>query len=714
MTKSIISFTFLGTAHHRETHPCALVGSFDDIQSYSNKHGSPVVARLFDGPGCVGSKDHPMPGTYIYEHGQKKTSTPFDASQLASRLYAAATGEGIESTLMEATVFLEEFRSKHNSLPKTINLQGFSRGADTCVRLANLLNRLYPEIEVNLFLIDPVPGPGRRDDPDSFTIPENVKDFRSSMMLNEHRAVYKPQHPGRYIFKNVETKVSFNTYAGRHGAGISVAHKEDTSPYATQVLVQDEMLKFNMEHGSLPVGSTSKYDFLRVDNDYWKEPLAKPLEPFSPRERFSYFCASMDSFRSLAERVLVKLVYYCRTILKKRADYLLDATLFLNQEHRHLCKEAFPAVFNWFFEKNVSVDGKKYTKEDVLQELFRLKQKKYQTFYKRLLTRFTMSDVHSIDDIPEPQGLKRADRCDYGKPVVHDELSYLQHGLKSTIDYYHYHYLYRDNLVLSTYQVLKIQSALKQSLMLTPEKAKQLLQKVISEIKAGGGDSYISKEVGKMVTDSQVFIQEVAALLDCYKSSSAGLLQPIQTVIALIKKEIQDKAKDPYQKRGLVQSYVQSLHNTILAMPNRSPSLDKLSSELSEITNRSDAGPKLIDTIIREVKGYLAWRRFTRSNDSHHKAQDLLRQLDEVKTEQGNNLGKIKDILVQASHGHFEPTSGLLSQGRNWKKQKDFKADKLNHIIVHNIHKVTALASIALPKGDRDSQHLDLSPRSQP
>ncbi|HVT62666.1 MAG TPA: hypothetical protein VHD33_04175, partial [Legionellaceae bacterium] len=229
MTKTVVSITCLGTMNHRSTHPSVLTTMHQEIERYAAKEGSHVAAWLIDGPGSVGTPEHPTPGTYIYAQGKKQIASKEVISQQLNNFnsfldnrYRAITGEGVESSLLEASLYIEDIIKKNNGiLPTQINLQGFSRGADTCVRIANILHRMHPSIKVNLFLIDPVPGPGRRDDPDSYTIPPNVNDCKVVLMLNEHRTFFQPQHRRRYRFTNPKTHVSFQHLVGRHGAGIA-------------------------------------------------------------------------------------------------------------------------------------------------------------------------------------------------------------------------------------------------------------------------------------------------------------------------------------------------------------------------------------------------------------------------------------------------------------------------------------------------------------
>ena len=112
MYKAIVDYTFLGTGHHRTTHDTTIRQAFEDIKRHAQQPNSQVVARLFDGPGCAGSEQDPRPGTYVYENQTKKIeSTPVisewlhRAHEWVKEQYKALTGIGVESSLLEATLF---------------------------------------------------------------------------------------------------------------------------------------------------------------------------------------------------------------------------------------------------------------------------------------------------------------------------------------------------------------------------------------------------------------------------------------------------------------------------------------------------------------------------------------------------------------------------------------------------------------------------------
>jgi len=496
MPKSTVSITFLGTQHHRDTHACGLVGMYNQIQAHGQQPDSEVAAILIDGVGCKGTAEHPMPGTYVYQNGRKHSETREVISQRVnsftqniSQKYNALTGEGALDTVLEAAIFLEEIIQQNGGeLPERVNLQGFSRGADSCVRMANVIRQYHPEIKVNLFLVDNVPGPNRRDDPESYTFPDNVESCNMVLMLNEHKEPLKPQHYRRFKFENTRVKLAINYFAGKHGAGLTTNYGKLslTTPLETQTLTQDLLLKFNIKHGALPAGSRVKYTHTSTGGGAIRmDALPEPRGELTAERRFGYFCEAMEHFKSLAKRQVMKSVTYAkRYIYSNRSDYLLNPELFLDPEHRALFKELYPACFNWFFEAGYTTEGGRYsadTKAQVFAELQQLRQN-HKTFYDNFLANFGMkgTEFHAEADLIDPQGIPRIERLTYNQPLVTDELSYLQFALRSIVDKYHYRAEKRDRQ--SEQYEKDIRWALKASLSLPDTDAKAILRHQLNSL----------------------------------------------------------------------------------------------------------------------------------------------------------------------------------------------------------------------------------------
>ena len=433
MSSDIISFFFQGTTLHRSTNHDVITSFYDVAQKHSN-------ARLFDGvgsnPGNL-SDEHPTPGRYIYDpkSGKKirvKDETLYKVSDFMKRVNGFLAGDGIDELLFEAILYVEQAINEGKE-PPAINIHGFSRGADASLRLANILDSLYPHIEVNVFLIDQVPGPGRRDDPPSYTVPANVKCFESTLMLHEYKPGFDPQDGARYVFASPSTtKSSIKVFPGDHGRGIYHSDNETANEVAR--LVHDDLLRFTKETGSIAKDIKNEdlppYKFLKKDYQYED----RPSTPLTPHDRFVYYNSMMKHWW----------FYSKGTVLNKRAvltDYALysqDPALFANQEHGELFQELYPALYMFFMLNDTAVNQKELTEQ--LEKLANL-DPFYQNFCKAC--KIEASQLEK-DEAGNYKGLApRLAPYPYfpplGKPLVRDEFSYLHYAIMSVANYSIHH-----------------------------------------------------------------------------------------------------------------------------------------------------------------------------------------------------------------------------------------------------------------------------------
>ncbi len=756
--KTTVSITFLGSGHHRTTHETALVSAHNQINALAQAPNSQVAAWLIDGPGCKGTIDDPMPGTYFYSEGKKTVDQALANAQFRhyrdalQRSYSVITGEGIESSIMEAQIYIEEVITQNNGvLPKELNLQGFSRGADNCVRLANIIYAMHPSIKINLFLVDPVPGGDRRDDPESYHVPPSVQEAQITLMLNEHKPGFDPQHPDRYAFANLKTRVAFHYLPGRHGAGLATKDGLELSPSESQILTQDSLLKFNIAHGTLPKGAENHYwHGSRARFGFIAEKLSEPQKQLSTEERLIYLCRAQQKYKTLASRPIVR-GYHKRRIFFERERYVLDSDLFLNQEHRELFKAVFPATFNWFFEKHVMpIDrNKPYSKQDISREFRRLKVTPYTEFYQNFLVKFNMPDVQYVEDIlKDPQGVARIEKATHNEPLVTDELSYLQFCLQSIAGDYRYRVsatwigsgssrdeqqeVFTKNRQSDGF-VEEIRNALYQSDRLPPHVAKDLLKKVIAKIKRSSATGFFPHEIRKIIPDSKKYVQSVLETLQRYQ-----LLLPspedvwVAKTIHLVQKQMANPYRDSYQKRQKVQSYLVGLNTALYRMHKKERGSEpiiyqQLCDSLNQLSRPSYAETILQDKIIVALESYLRWRSFLSyvpwaqffglyNPDTIRIAADLLGDLYELKNSPAEaDLMQMEAILQKASSSyvtHYK-RSESDSTFTFWKKHLAYKTDPLNNIIESHLKAVTKRSNLifTVHKGkgndfDSDSEEL--------
>ena len=611
-TEQTVSFTFLGTNHHRLTHHSILTGMFEQIHKHLGE-----FARLFDGVGCEQNKTNPTPGTYEYNR-QDNEKIP-NKTPLLWR--GKLLGYGTEDLVHEAIRYIERIALENNSIiPTTINLQGFSRGADTCVRLANEIYRRYPTMKVNLFLIDQVPGSFRRDVHDSYTIPLNVVSFNAVIMLNETSQFLKPQHLGRWVFESpATTQVSIHTLAGAHGQGIT--QWSNLTSHASYFLVQDALLKFNIANKSLP-------DHARIINDYLRNPITQIFTTqqgsrtcLTQEQRFAYCCASMQEFKQLNQLP----VAYRRTPTLNRSDYVATPEIFINQEHRELFKELYPDIFNWFFEKNSTQVQQSEVRSKLTLGLL-VEDVNIRLFFQSFCQHFT---ADQDQDKLEPQGLDCKDPKKLNQPLERDLLTRLQHQLQSIINYYKYHYSGIKNRQLDK-QVKDIHLALNHA-ALDPKSAIKLLNACIVSMNQNPHKGFITDRVSQIVLDgslvynilepkviaeSSVKLLGIKYKMQQYQKNNAGLL-------------VRNDQQDTYRKKQTIIRALKIINSTDL--PGQK--IDQLQ---QLIQDQKTAEPNVLKhrSVFRPIQEY-----FKHETQSIKLINSAIEELNQIKS--ANNVSPI-------------------------------------------------------------------------
>ncbi len=317
------------------------------LSALKKKYPTNTAMRLFDGIGCQGTDKDPRPGTYQcdFENDQKtKITKPaanpsdsylayfgmqytlkkfkvyaqkfgwsawnslklaqeflvnfsknteqqlYSSKETLGNVSALVSGAGMLALVDEADEYIAHIINKNDgSIPKTLNLKGYSRGADACIRLANRIYESYPQIEVNMFLLDPVPGPYHRKDDGSFIIPGNVKLLNVTYMLDESIPFFKPQHRGRLIIANPAlTKVKDHYLRGGHSDAARLdANPKRLSKQTKQTFTElqknfQEFLRNTTQEVILPVSFG-----LRTQGQHkqWTSPALFDIDVLSPKNK---------------------------------------------------------------------------------------------------------------------------------------------------------------------------------------------------------------------------------------------------------------------------------------------------------------------------------------------------------------------------------------------------------------------------------------------
>jgi hypothetical protein len=162
-----------------------------------------------------------------------------------------AGGRGVDENVDRSVNWIRE-KLPHPSAADTVNLAGHSRGSITCYKIAHALNAQVPEVKVNVFAIDPVPGnTGNRitrngTNYENILLRQNVWSGHSFLMLAEsdHRLVFRPYIDA--LYGNGLPDHQFDTIPGTHGGINTLGGSEDEAAQ----LVLSRALSFLKANGS--------------------------------------------------------------------------------------------------------------------------------------------------------------------------------------------------------------------------------------------------------------------------------------------------------------------------------------------------------------------------------------------------------------------------------------------------------------------------------
>lgn len=318
-----------------------------------------------------------------------------------------------------------EWLKRQGDSKNTINITGFSRGSVTSIYIANILKEKQQELEklsdisaedqklrarlknldLNLFLIDPVAGLSDKAKPYARIIPDNVKNYVAVLQLDERRRDFKPQDISRAIVVDSrKTKVTMLPFYGNHTDNIKI--KSETMESGAKILWYS-IFQFLTEHGST-FDNNQVPEFAYRENfleDNKSQPDNLPVEPkaqgqyllnlFSQhhQERSAYRQSGMQA--KLTDGVLIPRTD--RTMNQHLRFYVKQFPFFVNQLERELFKVTYPAAFNYLFEMNrpdPRFNSQEWSKESVSEELAVISETNFELFQR-------MKTYKLVDQTPE-------------------------------------------------------------------------------------------------------------------------------------------------------------------------------------------------------------------------------------------------------------------------------------------------------------------------
>lgn len=292
---------------------------------------------ITDGPGSAPTTN-PVPGQFNPFTRNKAPKRLFGRTEMGHThqnlaLVGTLTGRGWNDNVIHAIAVISEL----DPLPGTVNMIGWSRGAVTCTKIAIKLREIYPDMDVNIFAVDPVAGIGNKSDKDASTILENVRNYLAVLSMDETRGFFKPQDIKRVTFTNRSTNAIYLPFPGNHSGQVNLDKSCKKGIGESAQVTWFLAMKFLKHFGS---------DFTQ-----------NPSPNYDSRELCNLYAnmlIKMPNYRASRPNLQGGVVMggrKTRDFLKNRVhQYVKHSGYFINEHHRRVFKRAYPNIYHWVFE----------------------------------------------------------------------------------------------------------------------------------------------------------------------------------------------------------------------------------------------------------------------------------------------------------------------------------------------------------------------------
>lgn len=645
----IVNFLFLGTNQHH----CKYVRKDKPLDNIITRFfdamlddGESNFVHLFDGPGGKPSSDHPqrhlhpIVGTYNYipdenipGKGRKEPSEGIpDAIR---RQLGKFFGKGVEDNVVEAAQYIQQLESL-DKLPATVNLYGYSRGSYAALIIANMLYHMYPDIKVNLFLIEPVPGPGLERDEMATVIPPNVEKATIILQKNERRAPFEPlDKSDLQIVDPWKTKVVFETLPGGHDNATKFSHdeKQHVTRLANSLMYQQALQSGSVFKENKPPQYVANPKY--YGDDSGRNSPKEDLTPDGQLRLYHQMQASLPQYKKMTP--LKKLKYAItlqdRPFTTHLEDYTSDPDFFVTQRHRELFNLFLPRTFDYFFQMNT----KGSTQDDVAEEVYRFRGEHADTYFAMrkaffklgincdLLESVFNDPSKGLSDLPadiilaSPSGRYHIEKSPVlqGKGTVDDELSYLNFAVRNIVD----PFLVKRKAGRQT-QSAKLAKALVQEVKSISDQVlkeeekkigiKNAIIKTCSALKEETGSKKLFYQLESIIDDSYSYAVKLQNLLQEHLDNNPTVYQDIhlQSFINTTKTKLQrivnTESLSEEEKKEQLSDNARALSLNVYHHPIYDEHVKKLHSDISAmlLSEKTRYTPYL-DRTIRKAKAYI-------------------------------------------------------------------------------------------------------------
>lgn len=278
-------------------------------------------------------------GPTFADHAAGKTGGP----KVMAKARGIIGGQGWDENVIRTVNIVQELKFGQGIAIDCVNLVGWSRGAVTCMRIANKMYEVFnTEIKCNIFAVDPVAGSDAGlEMADTQVLQANVERYVGILSMHEMRTTFKPQDWSR--IRAPATQAIFLPMPGVHNAQVMAKTPAD-SAYITRNLACGLLRQWGTAIDKTP------YSFLNSPQDMC---IAYARLVLSLSEHKSYETGSvmgrlMGGTTSLRRRDFAK--------HSKMDTYTRGGkeSYWINEHHRACFAAAFPDVYEFIFESTGS------------------------------------------------------------------------------------------------------------------------------------------------------------------------------------------------------------------------------------------------------------------------------------------------------------------------------------------------------------------------
>lgn len=253
-------------------------------------------------------------------------------------------GTGWDDNVYKVVWLITHLKFEMDQPIDTVNIIGWSRGAVTCLKMANKLFEVFEDtVLVNIFAVDPVPGGLTPETVDTKTIPPNVRDYLAILALDDDRSNFQP------LDRSQVTLLAPKSQYGKRGNPASLNPQRFKPRVHFLPMPGNHSDLVNSELSSVPVTNSAKLcrhlawkfltahkSLLTTQFDYTPDEICRLYNDLKTNREVIADKASGGLFGLVGGKRKERAVRF------HRAMYVHESGLYINEHHRQCARVAEP------------------------------------------------------------------------------------------------------------------------------------------------------------------------------------------------------------------------------------------------------------------------------------------------------------------------------------------------------------------------------------